>query len=101
MDLATIIGIVGGAAMIVMSVMTSGGTLGGIIDIPSALMTIGGSFFAMFIASPLKKALGLLKIMGRAFKIPDFGEKNIVINKHAVKVFLLWRMVLMILKIHL
>lgn len=80
MDLATIIGIVGGAAMIVMSVMTSGGSLGGILDAPSAAMTIGGSYFAIFIAAPLKKALGLFKIMGRAFKTPDFGEKNIVIN---------------------
>ena len=30
MDIATILGIVGGAAMVVMSVLTSGGTMGGI-----------------------------------------------------------------------
>ncbi len=84
MDIATILGIVGGAVMIVMSVMTSGGTMGGILDLPSAAMTIGGSYFAMFIASPLKKALGLFKIMGRAFKVPDFGEKNIVVNMQAL-----------------
>ncbi len=84
MDIASIIGIVGGAAMIVMSVVTSGGTLGGIIDIPSIAMTVGGSYFAMFIASPLSKALSLFKIMGRAFKIPDFGEKQIVQNMVAL-----------------
>jgi chemotaxis protein MotA len=84
MDIASIIGIVGGAAMIVMSVVTSGGTLGGIIDIPSMAMTVGGSYFAMFIASPLSKALSLFKIMGRAFKIPDFGEKQIVQNMVAL-----------------
>lgn len=84
MDIASIIGIVGGAAMIVMSVVTSGGTMGGIIDIPSAAMTIGGSYFAMFIAAPLKKALGMFKIMGRAFKIPDFGEKNLVTTMQAL-----------------
>ena len=84
MDIATILGIFGGAAMIVMSVLTSGGTLGGIIDIPSVFMTIGGSYFAMFIAAPLKKALGMFKIMGKAFKVPDFGEKNIVINMQAL-----------------
>ena len=84
MDIATILGIVGGAAMIVMSVLTSGGTLGGIIDIPSVFMTIGGSYFAMFIAAPLKKALGMFKIMAKAFKVPDFGEKNIVINMQAL-----------------
>ncbi|MCQ2584834.1 MAG: motility protein A [Treponema sp.] len=84
MDIATIIGIVGGAAMIVMSVMTSGGSLGGIIDIPSAAMTIGGSYFAIWIAAPMKKCLGLFKVMGKAFKVPDFGEKNIVVNMQAL-----------------
>lgn len=78
MDIASIIGIVGGAACIVMSVLTSGGTLGGIIDIPSVFMTIGGSYAATMIAAPLKKGLGLFKVMGRAFKVPDFGEKTIV-----------------------
>ena len=80
MDIATIIGVVGGAAMIVMSVITSGGTLGGIIDIPSVAMTVGGSYFALYIGFPLSKALGLFKVMGRAFKVPDFGEKQIVQN---------------------
>ena len=78
MDIATIIGIVGGAACIVMSVLTSGGTMGGIIDIPSVFMTIGGSYAAMFIAAPIKKALGMFKVMAKAFKIPDFGEKTLV-----------------------
>ncbi len=78
MDIATIIGMVGGAACIVMSVLTSGGTLGGIIDIPSVFMTVGGSFMALFILAPLKKCLGLFKVMGKAFKIPDFGEAQIV-----------------------
>lgn len=78
MDIASIIGIIGGAACIVMSVLTSGGTLGGIIDIPSVFMTIGGSYAATLIAAPLKMGLGLFKVMGRAFKVPDFGEKTIV-----------------------
>ena len=80
MDIATIIGFVGGAAMIVMSVLTSGGTLGGIIDIPSVFMTIGGSWMAIFIMAPLSDCLGMFKIIGRCFKIPDFGEKSLVQN---------------------
>ena len=78
MDIATIIGIIGGAACIVMSVLTSGGTMGGIIDIPSVFMTVGGSYAAIFIAAPIKKAVGLFKVMGKAFKVPDFGEKTII-----------------------
>jgi chemotaxis protein MotA len=84
MDIATFLGIFGGAAMVVMSVLTSGGQIMGIVDVPSMFMTIGGSYFAMFVAAPLKKCIGMLKVMGRAFKIPDFGEKNIVINMQAL-----------------
>ncbi len=78
MDIATIIGLVGGAACIVMSVLTSGGTMGGIIDIPSVFMTIGGSYASIFILAPLSKAIGVFKIIGKCFKIPDFGEKTLI-----------------------
>ena len=78
MDISTIIGIIGGAACIVMSVLTSGGTLGGIIDIPSGFMTIGGSYAAMFICAPVSSCIGMFKIFARTFKVPDFGEKTIV-----------------------
>lgn len=84
MDIATIIGLVGGAACIVMSVLTSGGTLGGIIDIPSVFMTIGGSFCSILILAPLNKVIGMFKVMGRSFKIPDFGEKQLVQNMVAL-----------------
>lgn len=78
MDIATIIGFIGGAACIVMSVLTSGGTLGGIIDIPSVFMTIGGSWASIFIMAPLSKAVGVFKIIGKCFKVPDFGEKTLI-----------------------
>lgn len=78
MDIATIIGFIGGAACIVMSVLTSGGTLGGIIDIPSVFMTIGGSWASIFIMAPLSKAVGVFKIIGKCFKVPDFGEKSLI-----------------------
>lgn len=78
MDIATIIGIIGGAAMVVMATLTSGGSLKDIWDVPSIFMTCGGSYFSMFVACPLKKILGLFKIIGRCFKTPDFGEKTLV-----------------------
>jgi Flagellar motor component len=84
MDLATIIGLIGGAGMIVMSVLTSGGSMGDIIDIPSVFMTIGGSFMALFICGPLKKTLGVFGVMGKAFKVRDFGEKTLVQNMVAL-----------------
>ncbi|MBO5690592.1 MAG: motility protein A [Spirochaetaceae bacterium] len=84
MDIATIIGLVGGTACIVMSVITSGGTMMGIIDIPSVFMTIGGSFCALMIVAPLKDVLTTMKVMGKVFKIPDFGEKMLVQNMVAL-----------------
>lgn len=84
MDIATIIGLVGGVACVVMSVLTSGGTMGGIIDIPSVFMTVGGSFCALMIVAPLKDVLVAVKAMGRIFKIPDFGEKVLVQNMVAL-----------------
>ena len=84
MDIATIIGLVGGLACIVMSVITSGGTMMGILDAPSAFMTIGGSFCALLIVAPLKEVITTLKVMGKTFKIPDFGEKMLVQNMVAL-----------------
>ena len=84
MDIATIIGLVGGVACIVMSVLTSGGSMKDIIDIPSVFMTIGGSFAALLICGPFKKTLGVFAVMGKAFKIRDFGEKTLVQNMVAL-----------------
>ncbi len=84
MDIATIIGLVGGVGCVVMSVLTSGGTMGGIIDLPSVFMVIGGSFCALLIVAPLKDVLVSVKAMGRVFKIPDFGEKLLVQNMVAL-----------------
>lgn len=84
MDLGSIIGVIGGAACIVMSVLTSGGNLGDIWDPPSVFMTIGGSYASLFILAPLKQCLGIWGIIGRCFKVPDFGEKTIVQNMVAL-----------------
>ncbi len=80
MDLATLIGFVGGLAMILIGVFTSGGSLKDIWDIPSVFVTVGGSFFSLFICAPLNQILGLFKVMGRCFKTYDYGEKSTVQN---------------------
>jgi chemotaxis protein MotA len=78
MDLATIIGFVGAFGMMIMSIYTSGGSLGTIMDLPSFLMVAVGSYFALMTSVPLSEALGLFKIMGKAFNVPNFGENTIV-----------------------
>lgn len=80
MDIATLIGFIGGAAVIVLGVATSGGSLMGIIDIPSVFVTIGGSLFALFIVAPLADVLTFFKAYGRIFKTFDYNEKSLIQN---------------------
>lgn len=84
MDIASIIALVGGAAVIVLGVVTSGGSLGGIIDIPSIFVTIGGSFFSLFFVAPLKQIFGMFGALGRVFKTFDYGEKTLIQNMVAL-----------------
>ncbi|PKL07557.1 MAG: motility protein A [Spirochaetae bacterium HGW-Spirochaetae-7] len=77
MDLASIIGIAGGFFCIIASMYASGGAVTTYLDLASALMTIGGSFFALMINYSMKDTFGIFKIIGMAFKVPDFGEMKV------------------------
>ena len=84
MYIASLIAIVGGIGVIFLGVLTSGGSIGGIIDIPSIFVTVGGSFFSLFLCDSLKNVLGMFKVMGRCFKTFDYGEKNLIQNMVAL-----------------
>jgi chemotaxis protein MotA len=77
MDIASFIGIVGGLTVVIIGAFL-GGSLGGLIDIASVFITVGGSYFCLFLNYPLSNCIGLFSIIGRVFKIPDFGEKALV-----------------------
>ena len=78
MDLGSIIGIVGAFAMIVMGIFTSGGTILTYVDLPSFLIVVVGSYFALFINYPISQALSIFSTIGLVFKVPNFGEQNII-----------------------
>ncbi len=80
MDIATIIGFIGGVAMVVLGVVSGGSNIMNIVDVPSMFITIGGSYMALFVSSPLNKVLGIWGVITRCFKTFDYGEKNIVQN---------------------
>jgi chemotaxis protein MotA len=61
MDLATLIGIIAGIAL-VGSAMGMGGGLGAFIDIPSILIVIGGTLASTLINFPLKQFLSALRV---------------------------------------
>jgi chemotaxis protein MotA len=78
MDLGTLIGTIGGAVALVFCVITSGGALSGIFDVPSLIFVVGGSFFALFHGASIGQVLGMVKCIGRAYKSFNFGAENII-----------------------
>lgn len=67
MDIATIIGLIVGIGLVLGSIMMGGGGIGPFINIPSAMITIGGSFAALLIAFPLSAVLGVANIIKKCF----------------------------------
>lgn len=67
MDLATLIGILGAMALIVITMLMSG-DLTMFINIPSVVIVVGGTFCAVMAKYSLGQFLGFAKIAGKGFK---------------------------------
>ncbi|NLB34342.1 MAG: motility protein A [Elusimicrobia bacterium] len=69
MDLATIIGISGGLILVLFSVAFRGGleALMSFIDIPSVMITFGGTFAAVLVNFPMEQFLNSFKIVKKVF----------------------------------
>lgn len=77
MDLASIIGFLGACGMIA-GAMISGGGLGPFVDVPSLLIVVGGSFFAVMYTTPLPTFLSSFGAMGKAFFPPVKSQEQLV-----------------------
>lgn len=75
MDLASIVGIIGALALIVVSMLMSG-ELGMFINGPSIVIVVGGTIFAVMAKYGLGQFLGAIKVAGKSFKykLPDPNE---------------------------
>jgi len=78
MDLGTIVGVIGTLGALVFAVVAGGGSMGGVLDLPSFILVAVGSYFALMIAYGLSDALGIWSLFGKTFKIPTFNEQGIV-----------------------
>lgn len=81
MDLATLIGIIGAFAFVVMA-MVMGGGIGIFVDIPSVLIVFCGSLFVVLMKYNLGQFLGAVKIAAKAFmfkvdKPEDLIERSV------------------------
>jgi chemotaxis protein MotA len=77
MDLASIIGFLGACGMIA-GAMISGGGLGPFVDVPSLLIVVGGTFFAVMYTTPLPTFLSSFGAMGKAFFPPVKSQEQLV-----------------------
>jgi len=77
MDLATLVGIIAGLAVIVVAIFL-GGDMSSFINIPSVLVVFGGTMAATLIKFPLSDVLAAFKIgIGIAFKNPKTDPRYI------------------------
>ena len=76
MDIATIIGLLLGISLVLGSIMMGGGGISPFINIPSMMITIGGSFSALLINFPLGSVLGVFGVVKKCFlqKLPSPQE---------------------------
>ncbi|PCS21441.1 flagellar motor protein PomA [Candidatus Enterovibrio escicola] len=77
MDLATLIGILGAFAFIIMA-MLLGGTLSMFADVPSALIVFGGSFSVVLMKYTVGQFLGAFKIAGKAFMFKADDPEDLI-----------------------
>ena len=78
MDISSIIGLAGCLGMVGLGIVTGGSGLLTFVDIPSVLIVVLGSWFALFTFSSIADALGIFSILGLAMKITSFDEKGII-----------------------
>ncbi|MDR1930611.1 MAG: MotA/TolQ/ExbB proton channel family protein [Treponema sp.] len=78
MDLSTIIGLAGCFAMIGLGIITGGTGLLTFVDIPSVLIVVAGSWFALFTFSNISGAVGIFGTLGLTMKVPSYDEKGII-----------------------
>ena len=78
MDLGSIIGLVGCFAMIGLGIIGSGSGVLTFVDIPSVLIVVLGSWFALFTFSSISGALGIFSIIGLTMRVTNFDEKGII-----------------------
>jgi chemotaxis protein MotA len=78
MDIATIIGVFGSLAMVVLSALIGGNSLLLYLDLPSFVLVIVGSYLITLGCVPLADGLGIFKIIGRSFKLHSFNEQSTI-----------------------
>lgn len=79
MDLATLVGLIGAFA-IVGAAMVFGGSPLIFVNIPSILIVIGGTIFAVLMKFPLSQFLSAFKVAGKSFKFKITSPEELIVE---------------------
>jgi chemotaxis protein MotA len=79
LDLGTLIGIVLGFVLIIVSILL-GGSLGSFFDLPSLMIVLGGTIAATLVAYPLPKVKEIIKLTQIAFKQRPNNPNDMIDN---------------------
>ena len=82
MDIATIAGIIGAFAVVVVAIFL-GGNIGGFVDVPSIFIVIGGTIAATFIRYPMSKVFYALVLGGKVAFTHKKMEATLLIDEIA------------------
>lgn len=69
MELGSIIGLIGGVAVVIYG-MLSGGSIGGFISVSSLIVTMGGGLFSTILSYPLSDTIRAIKLIPLIFRAP-------------------------------
>lgn len=77
MDLATLVGLLGALALIVVSMLMSG-ELGMFVNAPSIVIVVGGTIFATMAKYGLSQFLGAIKVAGKSFNTKSIDPNELI-----------------------
>jgi chemotaxis protein MotA len=76
MDVATLIGMISGFALVLASIMMGSG-LGLFFNLPSLMIVVGGAFGATMINYPLKDVIGVLRVVKHVFQTKTWSAQDV------------------------
>ena len=79
MDLATLIGLIGALVIVVMAMVT-GGDVMIFLNVPSILIVVGGTLFAVMAKYSIAQFVGAMKVMGKSFKFKLSSPEEIIVE---------------------
>jgi chemotaxis protein MotA len=78
MNLSTFIGLAGCFGMVLLGIFTGGNPITTFYDLPSVLIVVVGSYFALYTYSSISESIGIFGTIGLTFKTPKLNEKVII-----------------------